>query len=47
MGALISELVTYLIKFIIMIACAVVGVIVGGKIRKNKNEKLAAQNNQE
>lgn len=47
MGALISELATYLVKFIIMITCAVFGVMVGGKIRKNKKEKLAAQNNQE
>lgn len=46
MGALISELATYLIKFIIMIACAVFGFIVGAKIRKNKNTKLAAQDNQ-
>lgn len=39
MGALISEFITYIIKFIAMLGCAVLGVLVGKKIRKNKNEK--------
>ena len=47
MTALINEIVVYLIKFICMIACAGLGIFVGGKIRKNKNAKLAAQNTQE
>lgn len=44
MSALISEFVTYIIKFIVMIACAAFGILVGKKIRKNKNNKLAAEN---
>ncbi len=47
MSALVSELVVYLIKFFAMLAFAALGVFVGAKIRKNKNEKLAAENNQE
>ncbi len=44
MGPLLNELVVYLIKFIVFLACAFIGVKVGGKIRKNKNEKLASEN---
>lgn len=47
MGALISEFITYIIKFIVMLGCAWLGVLAGKKIRKNKNEKLAAGNNEE
>ncbi len=47
MNGLISELVVYLIKFLAMLLCAGLGIFVGGKIRKNKNEKLAAENNQQ
>ena len=43
MSALISELVLYIVKFIIFLACAFVGIKVGGKIRANKNAKLAAE----
>lgn len=38
MSALISELLTYGIKFIAMLACAFFGIIVGKKIRSNKNK---------
>lgn len=46
MTAVLSEFVIYIIKFLAMILCAVSGVVVGGKIRKNKNQKLANENNQ-
>jgi len=46
MEALISEILKYLIKFIAMILFAFVGVIVGKKIRQNKNAKLAAEKNE-
>lgn len=46
MVALVSEFLVYIIKFVAMILCAVLGVFVGGKIRKNKNAKLAAENNE-
>lgn len=39
MSAVFSELVTYLIKFFAMIVCAGLGIIVGKKVRKNKDEK--------
>ena len=47
MDALISELVVYVVKFLAMLAFAALGIFVGAKIRKNKNAKLAAENNQE
>lgn len=43
MSALISELLLYIVKFILFLACAFVGIKVGGKIRANKNAKLAAE----
>lgn len=43
MGALLSELVTYIIKFLAMILCAGLGICVGKVLRRKKNEKLAAE----
>lgn len=43
MTALINELVQYLIKFFAMLICAFLGITVGKKVRKNKNEKLAQE----
>ncbi|MGN0390759.1 MAG: hypothetical protein ACI4L2_08080 [Wujia sp.] len=34
-----SELLTYVIKFFAMIVCAGLGIMVGKKIRKNKDAK--------
>ncbi len=47
MGAVFSELATYLVKFIFMIVCAGFGICVGKVLRKRKNEKIAAENNQQ
>ncbi|MDE6026424.1 MAG: hypothetical protein K2G45_13355 [Lachnospiraceae bacterium] len=44
MGALLSEFVTYIIKFFAMILCAGLGISVGKVLRKRKNEKIAAEN---
>lgn len=40
MEALMSEIITYLIKFFAMLICAFLGIIVGKKIRANKDEKM-------
>ncbi|MGN0438984.1 MAG: hypothetical protein ACI4F4_10710 [Lachnospiraceae bacterium] len=40
--AFISELLTYLFKFIILGAVAVAGVLCGAKMKKNKNAKEAS-----
>ncbi len=37
--AFVSELLTYLFKFIVLGIIAVIGVICGAKIRKNKSAK--------
>lgn len=47
MGALLSEFVIYIIKFLAMILCAAVGIIIGKGLRKKKNEKLASEEAQE
>jgi len=47
MNLLISEFVTYIIKFFAMLLCMIAGVAVGIKVRKRKNEKLAAENDNE
>ncbi|MGN0367202.1 MAG: hypothetical protein ACI4EK_00340 [Wujia sp.] len=39
MTAVLSELVTYLIKFFAMLLCAGLGIMVGKKIRANKDAK--------
>lgn len=39
MSALLSELLTYGIKFIAMLICAFFGILVGKKIKENKNNK--------
>jgi len=46
MNAIISELVVYLIKFFAMIIFAGAGIFIGIKLRKRKNEQLAAENNE-
>lgn len=43
MEAIMSELLTYLFKFVVMIVFATIGVFVGKKIRQNKNAKIAAE----
>lgn len=47
MNALLSELVSYLIKFFAMIICMLAGIMVGKKLRKNKDEKIAAEKTEE
>ena len=47
MNLLVSEFITYIIKFFAMILCTVAGVAVGIKLRKRKNEKLAAESENE
>ncbi len=42
MSAVLSELVTYLFKFFVMIVCAFCGILVGKKIRANKDLKESA-----
>lgn len=39
MDLLLNELVVYVIKFIAMLACAFLGIVVGKKLRKNKDAK--------
>lgn len=46
MSALLSELLTYIIKFVVMLVCAGFGIMVGKKIRQNKNAKIAAEKNE-
>lgn len=43
MELLVNEIVQYVLKFVIMIACAFFGIMAGKKIRKNKDAKLAAE----
>lgn len=43
MSALLSELVTYLIKFLAMLIFAFLGILAGKKIRSNKDAKLAVE----
>lgn len=43
MTDLINEFVQYGVKFLAMLICAFAGICVGRKVRKNKNEKLAAE----
>lgn len=43
MWALLSELVTYLIKFVAMLFFAFLGIMAGKKIRANKDAKLAVE----
>jgi len=47
MELLVNEIVQYVLKFVAMIACAFLGIVVGKKIRKNKDAKLAAEQNTE
>ncbi len=47
MNLLVSELVTYIIKFFAMLLCMIAGVAVGIKVRKRKNEKIAAESDNE
>ncbi len=39
MSAVLTELLTYLFKFVIMLICAFCGILVGKKIRANKDAK--------
>ncbi|MDD6328685.1 MAG: hypothetical protein Q4D54_05595 [Eubacteriales bacterium] len=39
MDLLVNELVQYVIKFVAMLACAFLGIVVGKKLRKNKDAK--------
>lgn len=43
MSAVISELLTYLFKAVVMIICAIAGVLLGKVLRKKKDIKLAAE----
>ncbi len=43
MEAILSELISYLIKYVVFAALAVAGILTGSKIRKNKNAKEAEQ----
>lgn len=43
MGALWSELITYIIKFLAMLVFAFFGIVAGKKIRANKDAKLAEE----
>ena len=42
MTAVLSELLTYLFKFVVMLVCAFCGILVGKKIRANKDLKEPA-----
>lgn len=42
MSALLTEIVSYLIKFVAMIVCAFLGIQVGKVLRKRKDEKVEA-----
>ncbi len=44
MTAVLYELFTYLFKFFAMILCAACGIIVGKKIRANKDQKAQESN---
>lgn len=43
MDAILSELITYLIKYVVFALLAVAGLFAGGQIRKKKNAKLEAE----
>lgn len=43
MDALVNETVQYIIKFAVMVVCAIAGIFVGKKIRKNKNNKMVSE----
>ena len=45
MNAVFSELVTYLIKYLVFAVLAVAGILVGGHIRKKKDMELEAEEN--
>lgn len=47
MSALLSELVTYLIKFLAMLVFAFLGILAGKKIRSNKDARLAMEQNKD
>ena len=40
MSALLTEILSYVIKFVAMIVCAFCGVLVGRVLRKRKDEKI-------
>ena len=39
MSAVLTELFTYLFKFVVMLICAFCGILVGKKLRANKDVK--------
>ena len=45
MSALLTEIVSYLIKFVAMIVCAFLGIQVGKVLRKRKDEKIETAEN--
>jgi hypothetical protein len=47
MNAVISELITYVIKFVCMILCAAGGICVGNGLKKKKVKKLAEESGQQ
>ncbi|MBR1815476.1 MAG: hypothetical protein IJ763_02125 [Lachnospiraceae bacterium] len=47
MSALATEIVSYVFKFIVMIICAVCGILVGKVLRKRKDEKTASESSNE
>ena len=40
MSALLTEIISYVIKFVAMIVCAFFGIMVGRVLRKRKDEKI-------
>lgn len=47
MGALLSEFVEYIIKFLAMLVFAFLGILAGKKIRANKDTKLEEEQSRE
>ena len=45
MNALLTEILTYVIKFVAMIVCAFLGIQVGKILRKRKDENIEAAEN--
>ena len=43
MTAVLSELLTYLFKFVCMLVCAFCGILVSKKLRANKDAKTTAE----
>ena len=47
LSALVTEIISYVFKFIVMLICAFCGILVGKILRKRKDEKEAQEESNE